>query len=309
MPARKPIPKTQAEISNGQINPYSLEYGNANDSSFELNPLNRGNQISSTGDTSKSFTISIQDIDEAIHYYFTNVIKPFVYQNNTQIPVPIIYGSPERWKAVQADGYYRDQNDKIMAPLIMFRRESLEKNFNIGNKLDANHPHNYGIFIEKWNQKDAYDNFALLNNRKPQKKIHAVVIPDYVTISYKCIIMTYYVEQMNKIVEAINYASEAYWGDPEKFKFIARITSFTTNNSISQGEERIVQTEFTITLRGHLIPDTINKELAAIKYFPDKTQVVFSTETSLTPEDLVYSNRSTPFYPSDITSFTDGVDS
>ena len=53
---------------------------------------------------------------------------------------------------------------------------------------------------------------SLLNNRKPQRKIHAVVIPDYVTISYKCIIMTYYVEQMNKIVEAINYASEAYWG-------------------------------------------------------------------------------------------------
>lgn len=85
MPARKPIPKTQAEISNGQITPYSQEYGNANDSSFELNPLNRGNQVSATNDTSKSFNISIQDIDEAIYYYFTNVIKPSVYQNNTQI--------------------------------------------------------------------------------------------------------------------------------------------------------------------------------------------------------------------------------
>ena len=99
-------------------------------------------------------------------------------------------------------------------------------------------------------------------------------------------------EQMNKIVEAINYASEAYWGDPARFKFRARITSLTTNNSINQGEERLVQTEFNITMYGYIIPDIINKDLQSIKKLPDQTSVVFSLETVLNPNDATnpYSN-------------------
>jgi len=38
-----------------------------------------------------------------------------------------MYGSPERWKAVQKDGFHRDKNGKIQAPLIMFKRDSVEK--------------------------------------------------------------------------------------------------------------------------------------------------------------------------------------
>jgi len=292
MPSRRPIPKTQKELSNEQITPYSSQYGNANDSTNNINPLNRANQLSFKGDTTKPFSVGIQDIDEAIYYYFANVIKPSVYQNNTQIPVPIIYGSPERWKAVQADGYYRDQNDKIMSPLIMYRRESIEKNFSIANKLDANFPHNYSISTKKYVKENAYDNFSVLNNRIPQKTQYAIVVPDYVTLTYKCIVSTYYMEQMNKIVEAINYASEAYWGDPSRFKFRARITSFTTNNTINQGEERLVQTEFNITMYGYIIPDIINKDLASIKKLPDQTSVVFSMETVLNPNEATdpYSN-------------------
>ena len=34
---------------------------------------------------------------------------------------------PERWKGVQQDGYYRDKEGKIQTPLIMFKRDSVEK--------------------------------------------------------------------------------------------------------------------------------------------------------------------------------------
>jgi hypothetical protein len=43
--------------------------------------FNRSTKISFKGDTSKPFSIGIQDLDEAVFYYFNNVIKPFVYQN------------------------------------------------------------------------------------------------------------------------------------------------------------------------------------------------------------------------------------
>ena len=282
---RKPIPKTQKEISNDQIKPYDKAIGNPNDASKINDPKNRANQLTFKGDTVKPFSVGIQDIDESIIYYFQNVIKPIVYQNGTQIPVPIIYGSPERWKAVQRDGYYRDKDDKIMAPLIMFKRDTIEKNYSIGNKLDANNPNNYAVFTSKWSDRNSYDNFNVLNNRTPQKTYHAVVIPDYITLNYSCIVYTYYIEQMNKIVESINYASEAYWGDPQRFKFRARIDSFSTNTTLNQGEERLVRTEFSLKLYGYIIPDTINKSLSALNKFPDKTKFIFSVETANVLED------------------------
>jgi hypothetical protein len=248
----------------------------------EINPATaknyRAEQISVKGDTAKEYTVGIGDIDETISYYFNNVIKPEVYQNGTTVPVPIIYGNPERWKAVQKDGYYRDKNSKIMCPIIMFKRASMEKKYNIGNKLDSNNPINYAVAGKAYQKNDAYSNFNLLNNRKPVTVYQAVVIPDYVTISYECIIWTYYIEQMNKIVESINYSSNAYWGDPDRFKFHARIDTFTNNETLSQGEERLIKTNFNITMHGYIVPNVINKELVATKKFFSKGKMNFTTE-------------------------------
>ena len=71
--------------------------------------------------------------------------------------------------------------------------------------------------------KNFYSNFGTLNNRKPVEKFHVVAQPDYVTLEYSCIIQTYYMEQLNKVIEACEYASDAYWGNPERFQFRAFI--------------------------------------------------------------------------------------
>ena len=275
----KPIPKTQKEISKElQPEPYDTERANPNDAQYD--PSNRGNQLSFKGDTVKPFNVGIHDIDESIMYYFENVIQPTVFQNGTTIPIPIIYGSPERMKSIQKDGYYRDKAGKIMAPLIMYKRDNIEKNYSIGNKLDANQPHNYAVAQKPYSKQNEYDNFNILNNRKPQKTYYAVIIPDYVTLTYQCSIYTYYVEQMNKIIESINYASDSYWGDPERFKFRARIDSYATNVTINQGQERVVKSDFTIKMYGYIIPEVINKQLNSIKKFNNKTKINFSVETT-----------------------------
>ena len=96
------------------------------------------------GDTTKPFSIGIQDLDEAVFYYFQNVIKPFVYQNGERREVPVIYGSPERWKSFQRDGYYRDKKGAIMLPIIVLKRDTITKDRTVYNKLDANSPNLYG---------------------------------------------------------------------------------------------------------------------------------------------------------------------
>ena len=75
---RKPIPKTQEQISNEQIIPFDSS-GNPNNA--VPNPKNRALQTSFKGDNVKPFSVGIEDIDESIFYYFKEVIKEFLVFN------------------------------------------------------------------------------------------------------------------------------------------------------------------------------------------------------------------------------------
>ncbi len=161
----------------------------------------------------------------------------------------------------------------------MFRRDSLEKNRSLGNKLDANNPHNFGIFKKKFSRKNAYDAFGVLNNRKPVEEYYAVAIPDYVNITYSCIIFTDYLEQNNKIIESINFASDSYWGNPNKFSFRAMIDTFNTVTEVVQGNDRVNKTEFTINLLGHIVTDAINAQAYNSRKIYSKASVKFNAET------------------------------
>ena len=263
-------PKTQEQLSQESL---------GLDSTAVDTGVVRAQQVSRLDDTVQNFKVGIKDIDEAIYYYFNNVLQPSVIQNGKQINVPLVYGSPERWAAMQKDGYYRDKNGKMQAPLIVFRRDSIEKNRQLGNKLDANNPHNYGVFEKKFSKKNVYDRFGIINNREPVKEYYAVAIPDYVNIVYSCIIFTDYVEQNNKIIEGINFASDSYWGDPSRFRFRAMIDTYSTSAEIVQGNDRIVKTEFQINLLGHIITDTVNAQAYNTKKLYSKASIKFTTET------------------------------
>jgi len=289
---RKPVPKSQKEISKNLQTPTDPKMGNPNDSTpgpqfspdNQANiPFNRSTKMSFKGDTTKPFSIGIQDIDESIMYYFTEVIKPSVIQNGERIAVPIIYGSPERWKSVQKDGYYRDKKGAIMNPIIMFKRDGLSKNRSLSKKLDSNEPNLYTFWQKAYNTKNFYSNFNVLNNRIQTKQFIANVMPDYVNLTYSCIIQTYYMEQLNKIVEAINYASDSYWGNPERFKFRATIDSFTSTTDLTKGKDRLVRSNFQINLFGYIVPDAIQKDVDSIKKINEKSKIIFSMETTSDP--------------------------
>lgn len=273
---RIPIPKSQEEISNSLIEPYDkLGRGKPN----TRTTLNRGEQVSLKDDTTKPFSLGIQDIDETIFYYFEKVIQPFVIQNNQRIPVPIKYGSPEKWKDVQKDGYYRDAKGKIMAPLILVKRTSM-KNDSTYYKIDANRLHHFEYFQKSYTKSNAYSKFNVLNDTNPIKESYAIVIPDFVTITYSCIAYTYYVDQLNKIVEAINYAANSYWGDPERFKFNTLINSFDMATEAPSGDIRTVKATFDLTLKGYLIPDVMQKDLISPKKVFSPSKIMFDQETT-----------------------------
>lgn len=278
-------PENRREFMNKLVVPYDAKYGNPNDVFSQPYKAgqpenNRSLEISLKNDDDKDFSVGIKDINEAVNYYFTNVLKLSVAQNNTKVLVPVIYGSAENWKSVQSDGYYRDANSKLMAPLIMFKRNNLTQNRGLGNKLDGNQVKNTQVFEKTFSRGNAYSNFKALNNRVPQKEYIVVATPDYVTVQYSCIIWTNFIEQMDKLVESLNYASRSYWGDPNKFQFYSVIDSFEDATSFTTGDDRLIRSNFTLTLNGWLIPDTMNKTLSSANRAYGASQIIFGLETA-----------------------------
>ena len=225
--------------------------------------INRALEVSlKDDDKNKTISIGLKDIDSAILYYLENVIKPTVTQNDRRISVPIIYGSPERWKSMQGDGFYRDKNGKTMVPLVMFKRDSFTKNNTIGNKLDGNKVNNVQYFETGYSRRNVYDNFNVLRGQKPQKEYILGVIPDYIDITYSMSIFTDYVDQANEITEAIEFAARSYWGDPEKFMFRANIDTFDTPVLLENGVDRANRINMNVLVYGYLIPSGINAAMA-----------------------------------------------
>lgn len=272
---KKPTPKTQKEIGKSLQTPYDENMGNPNDTAHD--PQNRANHLSFKKDTTKPFSIGLKDNTEAIFYYMDKVISPTIRQNGKNIKVPIIYGSAEKWKQIQKDGYYRSKDGKIMMPLISFKRDRFENNVEMSNKIDANNPHNLRSFSKTYNRRNSYDNFDMLNNRVPQKEFHNIVIPEYVTIYYDFIISTYYMEQMDGILEAINFASNSYWGEPNRFKFKASIDSMSTPIEMSTKGERVVQSKFTLKVSGYIIPKINSTQISSLRKSNNKNQVIIKT--------------------------------
>jgi hypothetical protein len=242
--------------------------------------INRARQYKRGTDNVPDVAISLMDLDSAIMFYLTEVIKPTVVDNGESVKVPIMYSSPERWSAIQKTGFMRDKKRQIILPVIAFRRTGMEKDTTIPlDTMDPEEPKLHWQFERKYTNANRYDAFSVQQGLIPQREFYNVAVPDFMVLNYDFIIWTSYIEQMNKLVERINWSEGAYWGEPGKMKFRTSIDTFTDSTDVS-AKERIVKTEFSVTLKGYLIPEAFN-ELAG----------PHTMQKHLTPKTLVIKNE------------------
>ncbi len=234
--------------------------------------INRATQIRRDQDSFKNFTITLLDIDSAIFEYMDKVINLTVEDNGENVKVPLFYGSPERWKSIQTDGGIRDNQGKLQLPAIMFKRNTVAKNPNL---TTLNRHLNIQV-VKKFDEKNKYDRFSLLTSASaPVAQILNVTMPDHVTLTYEFMMWTEYVEQMNTLIEKINFAAEEYWGDPKRFKFRVYITDYTNTTEVNSGKDRMVRTTFNMTVQAYLLPDSFeNKKLTTTKTLTQRRIVV-----------------------------------
>jgi hypothetical protein len=256
--------------------------------------------------------VSLIDIDTTISEYMSTTIIPTLEENGNTIKVPLLYGNAERWTTARKEGYLRDQRGKIQVPLIMFKRNSIERDSNLQF-------FNENLFIptyKKYSTKNRYDRFSLMRNSQPSYELYNVRVPEYVTVTYEVQIWTNFTEHMNKIVESFQWATDRYWGTEDKFKFRTKIESFDTQQEVGEGAERIIRTNFTMSVNAYLLPEkyadtpTVKKEYSAKRLVlgieTDLTGTPFTTNINLYNE---YSNiiDFIAIRGSQLAQFVDGV--
>lgn len=260
-------------------------------------PLNRANQLKT--ETKSEAGIRLYDVDLAIAEHMIDTVVPSVESLGENVKVPVIYGNPERFKAVRQDGYLRDKKGVIQVPLIMFKRNSIARDDSIPNTMNRNllYPS-----ISKYSKKHRYDRFSAMTSTKRPVEQYNITIPDYVNITYEVMIWTDFTEHMNKIVEAFQYATDEYWGDKSGFKFRVKIDSFDNTTEIGDAEQRIVRTTFTMAVYAYLLPKKFNNESTTKKGFTQK-KVVWGIETDLTGQSQSLSQQSLYNEYSDVIDF------
>lgn len=262
----KPLPRKERILKGRELN-RGLQKG-------------RGSETNQRKDNVKNISVGLMDVDAAIMYYFNEVIKPTSKINGQEVKVPVYYANAERWNSIQKQGYVRDVKGQLITPLIVFRRVSMETNESLPiDKLDANDPKQFYTFEKKYSQNQRYDRFSVVQGLLNSKEYYTTAVPDYMNLNYEAIVWTPYIEEMNKIIEKINFSEGAYWGEPNKFKFLSSIDSFEDATEMGDNE-RIIKTTFNMTFKGYLIPETFNEFMNTQRFFTPK-QVVINDETGL----------------------------
>ena len=222
--------------------------------------------------------VKLYDVDLAIAEHMIDTVLPTVEIFQEKQKIPVVYGNPERWKSVQKDGYLRDKKGVLQIPLVMFKRNSINRDDALSNTMNR---HVSYPSVSRYSKKHRYDKFSAMTTTQKPVEVYDVVIPDYVNITYEVIIWTDFTEHMNKVVEAFQYATDEYWGDKGGFKFRVKIDSFDNTTEISEGSQRIVRTSFTMAVYAYLLPEQFDNESTHKKSITPK-KVVWGTETDLT---------------------------
>jgi hypothetical protein len=236
---------------------------------------NRALHVSRNTDKLKNFTVTIKDIDTTVFNHLEKMQLTVVDAGNS-IKVPISYASPEKWKSVRNDGFMRDNNGRIILPALIFYRSNSETDKAM---MTFNKYLRYSV-MKQYSVKNQYTKYStLFGANTPINEVYNVVMPDHMNFTYKFMLWTEYIEQMNSLVERINFETNDYWGSSTGLRFRTTIDSYSHTSEVENGKDRLIRTEFDLVLRGYLLPE---------EFAPGLDNFKSTTEKSLTKKKIIF---------------------
>jgi len=248
--------------------------------------INRAAETRRDNDTQKSISISLYDIDNTILNHLKNNLKLQVEHEGVIKKPTCMFGSPELWKAMQSDSFIRDYQGKITLPSIVLKRttsDSDEKFIHFNRYLSE-------TVIKTYSEKNQYTRFSQLNgSNAPVNEIYNITFPSHMKLTYKFIIWTEYISQMNQLVEAFQFNTKDYWGTEKGYKFRVDSISFGHTVELQSGDDRLVKTEFDLNVHGYILPETstmLDSQKSTFKKFLSPKKIVMGVELSSTGQLL-----------------------
>ena len=241
--------------------------------------FNRAYEVRRDNDTFRTPSITIYDVDYAIMYYLKNVIDLQVEQNEYMVDVPIVYASAEIWSQIQGRGYLRDKQGKLLAPYGVIRRISMSEDDRF-KKVDVNKaPDGSNLIIrpKERNFENIRDQHKKTQNSDFSEEYYVSVMPEFYKVEYELMFFSYYIEQMNKIVQDIIPTSNFVWGDAYKFRTMVGDISFDNINP--SNSERLVTATLPLSVDARLQSEFELRKSTIQKAYSVK-RVVFRTEHS-----------------------------
>ena len=220
--------------------------------------VRREAQIRRDEDTHNGFSITLYDIDFAIKRYIEQTIKPYIIENGRRVPVPVQYGSPEKWTSMQKLAALRDGKSKSNFPLIVYSRSNVSKNTELSklNVFSGQERQMMDHFINRYSQMNKYDRFSTLQNRQPKRERYSMVVPNFVNITYNIQIFCDFIEQMNGINEMFWDHQGKAWGI--EYKFMTSQDSNDLSTTVPSDGDRLVTSNIDLNVKAGLISKDID---------------------------------------------------
>jgi glutaredoxin len=198
----------------------------------------------------KDISIALYDVDYAIKWHIENTIQPTITEENKVITVPVLFANGEKWAAVQKHGYLRDNQGKLLTPMIMIKRNSVSKREDIQDLKVLETQESRITFEKKYSAANRYDRFSL-SNKTPVKEYYSMDVPKFVQIEYELLIWTNNSIQLNEIIEQLIWFDGKAFGDAHKFITHIDAPSFESVNST--GEDRLVKASMGMRTKAHIL--------------------------------------------------------
>lgn len=198
----------------------------------------------------KDISSALYDIDYAVKWHLENIIRPTVTEENSVITVPILFAAGEKWSAIQKHGYLRDNQGKLLTPLIMIKRNSISNRDDLQDLHVLESADARITFKRTYTSQNKYDRFNL-SRGQPVSEYYSMDVPKFVQIEYELLIWTNNSIQINEVVEQLMWFNGKAFGDSHKFITHIEPPSFEAVNST--GEDRIVRATMGMRTKAHIL--------------------------------------------------------
>ena len=238
----------------------------------------------------KDFSSALYDIDYAVKWHLENKIQPTVTEENAVITVPILFAAGEKWSAIQKHGYLRDNQGKLLTPLIMIKRNSVSNRDDLQDLHVLESADARITFKRTYTKQNKYDRFNL-SRGQPVGEYYSMDVPKFVQIEYELLIWTNNSIQINEVVEQLMWFNGKAFGDSHKFITHIEPPSFEAVNST--GEDRIVRATMGMRTKAHILNVHGPNAPGMFKIIPVNKFVIAQEVDSVIDVGVVTSARAT----------------